>query len=92
MMRSSEMALFFASAIEDMEEHIREIVNNLGSLDPEAARAKLFLDNTPFRCARRLLSSSIQELPKDEEVRVACQALFLFLLRPFIPLKCELFE
>eukprot|EP01031_Cornospumella_fuschlensis_P039789 gene39789-48444_t len=91
-MRNSEMSLFFASAVEDMDEHIREITSGLGSLDHESARTKLFLDNTPFRCARRLLSSSIQDLPKDDEVRIACQALFLFLLRPYISLKYETLE
>ena len=32
---------------------------------------------------------NIQDMAKDDEVRVAFQALFLFVLRPYIPIKCE---
>jgi hypothetical protein len=82
------MALFFAGVIEDMEAHINS-ATAAGLKDHEVMREQIPLDSIPFRYARRYLIKNIQELPKDDELRLACQALFLFLLRPRVPLKCK---
>lgn len=51
-------------------------------------RELLSLDVIPFEFGRRT-GSDAQDLPKDDERRLAVQALFLFILRPHIPLKYE---
>lgn len=84
--RDVDMGLFFAGAIEDMEAHINSTMDG-GLRDPESMREHLPLDSVPFRYARRFLVKNIQELPKDDEIRLACQALFLYLLRPRVPVK-----
>lgn len=83
-----DLVVFFAGAIEDMEAHINGATAS-GIRDAESMREQIPLDTIPFRYARRFLVKNIQELPKDDEIRLACQALFLFLLRPRIPLKCK---
>lgn len=85
-LRDQDAALFFAGAIEDMELHILTATAD-GIKDPESMREHLPLDSAPFRHARRYLVKNVSELPKDDELRLACQALFLFLLRPRLTLK-----
>lgn len=77
----------FAGSIEEMEHHIRDVLA-LGVVDAETMRDRIPLDSIPFKYAKRR-DKDIHILPKDDEVRVAFQALFLFLLRPFIPLKYD---
>jgi hypothetical protein len=78
----------FAGAIEEMEHHIRDAFS-LGPLDADMMRDRIPLDSIPFKHPKRR-QRDIHSLPKDDDVRVAFQALFLFLLRPFVPLKCKL--
>lgn len=87
--RDKEVLYFFAGSIEDMEAHMNVAFDG-GLREAEVMRELLPLDSIPFRFARRYLVRNIQELPKDDEIRLACQALFLFLLRARVPVKCKL--
>lgn len=78
----------YANAIEEMNHYIKHAFSSGGLLEPEIMREKLPLDTAPFKYAKKL-HLNIQELHKDDEIRVAFQALFLFVLRLFIPLKCK---
>lgn len=49
-------------------------------------RERLSLDTLPFRFAKKN-ELFVHEYNKDDERRVALQALFLFILRPYLPLK-----
>jgi hypothetical protein len=77
----------FAGAIEDMENHIQDAFA-IGVSDADTMRDRIPLDSMPFKYPKRK-QKDIHALPKDDEVRIAFQALFLFLLRPRVPLKCE---
>ncbi len=77
----------FAGAIEEMEHHIQDAFA-LGVTDPDTMRDRIPLDSIPFKYPKRK-QKDIHALPKDDEVRIAFQALFLFLLRPHVPLKCK---
>jgi hypothetical protein len=59
-----------------------------GLFHQEIMREKLPLDTVPFKYAKKM-HVNIQDMAKDDDVRVAFQALFLFVLRPYIPIKCE---
>ena len=77
----------FAGSIEEMEHFIRDAIS-LGVTDPDVMRDRLPLDNIPFKYSKRK-QKDIHAFPKDDEIRIAFQALFLFLLRPYVPLKCK---
>lgn len=81
-MGSTDKVLFFAGAVEEMDKYI-EIYTSVRST-PENMRYKLPIGSVPFLYATH---SNLHELPKDDEVRQACQLLFLLLLRPHIPVK-----
>lgn len=76
----------YAGSIEEMVHYIREAIN-LGVTYADTMRDRLPLDTIPFKYAKQH-GFNINDLSKDDEIRVSFQALFLFLLRPFIPLKC----
>jgi hypothetical protein len=73
-----------------MEEIYTFIKNALSSeiTDQEMLREKLPLETAPFRFAKKA-HLNIAEMAKDEERRLAFQALFLLILRPWIPIKCS---
>lgn len=77
----------FAGSIEEMEHFICDAIS-IGVTDPDAMRDRLPLDNIPFKYSKRK-QKDVHAFPKDDEIRIALQALFLFLLRPFVPLKCK---
>ena len=71
-----------------MDAHIKEVLGNLDALkDKERLREKLSLEIVPFKFAKKR-QVNVHDLPKDDERKLAFQALFLFVLRPKIPIKC----
>ncbi len=85
--RDRNLLTVLAGAIEDMEHHIKEAVL-LGISDPETLRERIPLDTVPFKFAKKM-QIKIQDMAKDDEIRISFQALFLFVLRPYIPIKCD---
>lgn len=85
--RDRNLLIFLAGAIEDMEHHIQEAVL-LGVSDPENMRERIPLDTVPFKFAKKT-QIKIQDMAKDDDIRISFQALFLFILRPYIPIKCK---
>lgn len=77
----------YAAAIEEMNNFVKHAMTS-GLTEQEIMREKLPLDSAPFKYAKKL-HLNIQELHKDDEIRIAFQALFLFVLRLYIPIKYE---
>lgn len=73
--------------MEEMNNFVKNIISAGGITEQEIMREKLPLDSAPFKYAKKV-HLNIQEMTKDDEIRVAFQALFLFILRPYIPIKC----
>ena len=71
-----------------MNNFIKHALSPGGVTEAEILREKLPLDTAPFKYPKKL-HLNIQELHKDDELRVAFQTLFLFVLRLYIPLKCK---
>ena len=78
-----------------MEYTISRVLNELELSAPNKIkeaqtrmREHLGLDTCPFEHCRRA-GYEVHELPKDDERRLSVQALFLFVLRPHVPLKYE---
>jgi hypothetical protein len=83
------MAKFLSGAVVEMEQQIKEALDMLNDVtDKEQVREKLNLESTPFKFTKRR-QINIHDLPKDDERRLAFQALFLFVLRPKLPIKCK---
>ena len=87
LIRTPDMMNLLRAAITDMEYHIKEALACVGKPDQEELREKLSLETIPFRMAKR---NAIFKRGKEDTVRHTFQAMFLFLLRPKITLKCKL--
>lgn len=87
--RDRNLLTILAAAIEDMEHSIKEAVA-LGIGNAENLRERIPLDTVPFKFAKKM-QIKVQDMAKDDEIRVSFQALFLFILRPYLPIKCKLF-
>ncbi len=73
-----------------MDVHIKDVLSQCGDdFDKVRLRDKLSLDTAPFKFTRKR-QVNVHDLPKNDERKLAFQALFLFVLRPKIPIKCEL--
>ena len=67
----------------------RVLTGDQSSMDnKDRIREKLNLEDAPFHYARRC-GYRIHELPRDDLRRQSLQALFLFILRTFVPLKYD---
>lgn len=83
------MASFLNGAVVEMEQQVKDILPTNGSdvLDKDLLREKLSLESMPFTFTKKR-QVNIHDLPKDDERRLAFQALFLFALKPKIAAKC----
>jgi hypothetical protein len=88
MVRAQDRLNIFAAAIEEMNTVIKATIAMDPSCEPKYLREKLSLEIIPFRYAKKA-QVNIKDLPKDDDYRLAFQVLFLFVLRPYLPLKCS---
>lgn len=91
--RESRMADLLMGSLSAMELSVQKVLREVmscqeGSIahSQHIIRDNLSLDVVPFAHGRKT-GYDVHELPKDDERRLAVQALFLFILRPHIPLK-----
>ena len=96
--RDDRMMALLQSSLPEMENIIKSTLHSFQIQVPRDedkmktiqghVRDHLVLDNVPFYHARKSIFR-VHELPKDDERRLCIQALFLFVLRPYIPLKYD---
>lgn len=89
-MKDEDYLAVFASCVDKYEELIRDVIDtqNIKSYDPFYLRDRLPIDVLPFLYPKKI-GVMTTEIPKDDEVKLAFQTLFLFLLRPHVSLKCK---
>ena len=83
------MTTLVCTALPEITQIVRRAKETLNTfVGPNETRVRYYLnlDDAPFRAIRKF-DRAIEDLPKDDEQRMALQALFLIVLRPEIPMK-----
>jgi hypothetical protein len=89
MIRTPALLPILAGTIEETSKYLQTIFSDSEETqEQDPLKEKLALEIIPFRYAKRV-QYNIHNKPKDDELRIAFQTLFLFVLRPFIKLKCK---
>jgi hypothetical protein len=88
LMHDAHMVELLTNSLVEFDETIRNALTVAGSHDRTILRSLLSIESAPFSYAKKTLKQvKLNELPKDDERRLAIQALFLYALKVHIAEK-----